>query len=219
MGDLRESKKRETRQRISNVATGLFLERGFDAVTIDEVAVAANVSKMTVFNYFARKEDLMLDREDDLKLLFLREALHQRPKGQAPIDALRGIVDRLREQKHPYARVDSQTLAWWRVVAGSPSLEARIREIGDEAADGLAIELAGPTPDGLARLVAGMIVLTWRTAHEEALRVFERAGSAKKASAAFIALIERGFAAIDAMAQAGPPKRRPMETRGRPRGG
>jgi AcrR family transcriptional regulator len=195
MGELRESKKRETRQRLSDVATELFFARGFDAVTIEEIAAAANVSKPTVFNYFARKEDLFLDREDDVKLL-LREALGERPKGQSPIDALRRLVDRLCEEKHPFARIDSETVGWWRVVAASPSLKARLREIGDEVIEGLAVELAGPKPDGLARLVAGMIVLTWRTAYSEAIRVFERGGSVKKANAAFIALIDRGFAAV-----------------------
>src|SRR4051812_20849926 len=130
MGELRESKKRETRQRISNVATELFFARGFDAVTVDEIAVAANVSKMTVFNYFARKEDLMLDREDDLKLVFVREALRDRPRGQSPGDALRRLVDKLRAERHPYTGIDSQVAGWWRVVAASPSLKARLREIG-----------------------------------------------------------------------------------------
>src|SRR4051812_10642254 len=183
MGEIRESKKRETRQRISDVATELFLARGFDAVTLDEIAIAARVSKMTVFNYFARKEDLMLDREDDLKLLPFRAALRERPKGQSPVDALRRFVDGLSDQKHPIARIDDQTVVWWRVVAASPSLKARLRELEDEAAEGLAIELKRPKPDGLARLMAGMIVLTVRTAREEAIRVFERGGSAKKANA------------------------------------
>src|SRR4051794_38529645 len=107
MGELRESKKRETRQRISDVATGLFLARGFDAVTVEEIAAAAHVSKVTVFNYFARKEDLFLDREDDVQRL-LRGALGERPKGQSPIDAIRRLVDSLCEQKHPFARIDSQ---------------------------------------------------------------------------------------------------------------
>ncbi|WP_437716177.1 TetR/AcrR family transcriptional regulator [Sorangium sp. So ce448] len=199
MGELRESKKRETRQRISDIATTMFFARGFDAVTVEEIAAAANVSKMTVFNYFARKEDLLLDREEEVKLL-LREAIRGRPQGQPPIDALRRLVDRLREQKHPFARIDSQTVGWWRVVAESPSLKARLREIGDEVVEGLAVELAGPEPDGLARLVAGVVVLTWRTAYGEALRVFERGGSAKKANAAFIAVIDRGFAAAHGMA-------------------
>jgi len=199
MGELRESKKRATKQRISDVATGLFFARGFEAVTVEEIAAAANVSKVTVFNYFARKEDLFLDRQDEVKLLW-REALSERSKGQSPIPALRRLVDRLGEQKHPFARIDSQTVAWWRVVAASPSLKARLREIGDEAVEGLAVELVGPKPDGLARLIAGMIVLTWRTAYGEAIRVFKRQGSAKKANAAFIALIDRGFTTVHGMA-------------------
>lgn len=199
MGELRESKKRETRQRISDIATKLFVARGFDAVTLDEIALAAKVSKMTVFNYFARKEDLMLDREDDLLLLPFREALRERPKGQAPISALRGLVDALREQKHPFARIDPRSVAWWRVVAASPSLKARLHELEDEAAEGLALELAGTKSDGLARLLANIIVVTMRTARAQAISVLEHGGSTKKANAAFLALIERGFAAADAI--------------------
>ena len=202
MGERRETKKRETRQRISDVATQLFVARGFDAVTLDEVAVAANVSKMTVFNYFARKEDLMLDREDDLKLLPFRQALHERPKGQSPMATLRSLVDQMREQKHPFARIHPRSVEWWRVIAASPSLKARLHELADEAADGLAAELADPEPDGRARLMAGMIVLTVRTAREDAIRVLERGGSARKANAAWFALIDRGFAAIDELARA-----------------
>jgi AcrR family transcriptional regulator len=196
MGERRESKKRETRQRISDVATAMFFARGFDAVTLDEIAAAANVSKMTVLNYFARKVELMLDREDDLLLLPFREALRARPSGQAPIDALRGLVDGLNQQHHPFAHVERQMVGWWRVVTASPALRARVRELADEATEGLALELAGPRPDGLARLMAGMIVLTVRMAREEALLVFERGGSAKKANAAFLALIDRGFTAV-----------------------
>lgn len=200
MGERRESKKRETRQRISDVATELFFERGFEAVTIDDIAVAANVSKMTVFNYFSRKEELMLDREDDLKLLSFRQALRERPDGTSPIDALRALVQELSGRKHPLCSVNAQALNWWRVLAASPSLQARLRELGDEAAEGLAIELAGPKPDGVTRLMAGMIVLTMRMAREEAIRLMERGGSAKKANAAFLALMEQGFSAAETLA-------------------
>lgn len=200
MGERRESKKRETRQRISDVATGLFFERGFEAVTIDDIAAAANVSKMTVFNYFSRKEELMLDREDDLKLLSFRQALRERPDGIPPIDALRALVQDLSGRKHPLCSVNAQAVNWWRVLAASPSLQARLRELADEAAEGLAIELAGPKPDGVTRLVAGMIVLTLRTAREEAIRLMERGGSAKKANAAFLALMEQGFSAAETLA-------------------
>ena len=199
MGELRESKKRETRQRISDVATAMFFERGFDAVTVDEIAAAAGVSKVTVFNYFARKEDLHIDREEEVKEL-LHATLTTRPKRQSAIDALHQLAHRLAEEKHPYALVSKLTVGWWQVVAASPSLQARVREMGDEIVEALAIELAGPKPDGPARLVAGMVVLTWRTAFSEAVRIFESGGSAKKVSAAFLALIDKGFTAIRAVA-------------------
>lgn len=215
MGELRERKKRETRQRISDLATALFFERGFEAVTVDEIAAAAQVSKVTVFNYFARKEDLFLDREAEAKQL-LSQALRERPPGQSPIDALRGLVARLHEQKHPFARIDRHTVAWWHVVAASASLRARLREIGDEVVDGLARELAGAEADGSARLVAGIIALTWRTAYGEAITVVERGGSAKKANAAFLAMIERGFAAAKPLVRS--VGRKPAEAEPAPRG-
>ncbi|MER6799893.1 TetR/AcrR family transcriptional regulator, partial [Amycolatopsis mediterranei] len=75
---LRERKKQATRLLISNVATGLFAERGFEEVTVAEIAEAAGVSKMTVFNYFPRKEDLFLDRHAD-RLAELTSVLRSRP--------------------------------------------------------------------------------------------------------------------------------------------
>lgn len=197
MGERRESKKRETRQRISDVATRLFHERGFDAVTLDEIAVAAEVSRMTIFNYFARKEDLVLDRQDDLELRFFREAIGARLPGQSPIDALRGVVGELRDKKHPFTRFDSQTTQFWRFVAANPPLVARLRDFDEQATQGLAEALGGPNPDGIARLAAGLIVLTVRTAREEAVGTFERSGSPKRAYAAFAGLVDQGFAAAD----------------------
>ncbi len=201
MGELREAKKRETRQRISDVATALFFARGFEAVTLDEIAVEAKVSKMTVLNYFARKEELMLDLEDDLKLLPFRQALRNRPKGQAAAEALRALVHELSEQKQPLVHVDRHVVAWWRVVSDSPSLKARLRELADEAAELLAVELGGPKPDGLARLMGALIVVTLRTARSEALHAVERGASAKRANASFRALMERGLSALAELEQ------------------
>jgi len=201
MGERRETKKRETRQRISDAATKLFLDRGFDAVTLDEVAVAANVSKMTVFKYFPRKEDLMLDRQDDLKLVFFREAIRTRPEGQSPFAALRALVVKMRTEQHPFVRFDRHIADFWRFVAASPSLEARLRELAEEAATGIAIEIGGSEPDGLARLAAGMVVLTVRVARQEAVRVFTSGGSAKKANAAFFTLVDHGLAAVERMVE------------------
>ena len=202
MGQIRESKKRETRQRISDVATELFFDHGFDAVTVDEIAVAAKVSKMTVFNYFARKEELILDREDDLKLLPFRQAISLRSEDQSPVDALRARIRVMSEEKHPLLHVSIQMVAWWRVVEASPALKARLRELADEATELLATELAGPKADGLVRLAAGVIVLTVRTAREEALRLLMIGASAKKANTAFLTLMEQGLSAVEQL-QAG----------------
>lgn len=201
MGELRENKKRETRQRISDVATQLFFRRGFDDVTLDEIAVAANVSKMTVFNYFARKEELILDREDDLRLLPFCDALEARPKNQSPADALRALLRDLSEKKHPLARIDTQTVSWWRVVNASPALKARLRELADEAAENLAVKLDGADPDALAKLKGALIAMTVRTARDEAFRLVDRGASSKKATAVFFSLMEHGFVALDALDQ------------------
>jgi AcrR family transcriptional regulator len=200
MEALREKKKRETRQRISDVATALFFTRGFDAVTVEEVAVAAKVSKMTVFNYFARKEELILDREDDLKMLPFRQAIRDRSPGQSPVDALRALVRAMSAAKQPLCHVSSEMVAWWQVVDASPALRARLRELADEATELMAHELGGAHPDGAARLAAGLIVLTLRTARQDAIALLVRGASAKKANAAFLALMEHGLAAAGQLA-------------------
>lgn len=196
MGLRRDTKKQETRQRISDVATALFLARGFEAVTLDDVAAAAKVSRMTVFNYFARKEDLMLDRQEDLKMAALRDAVRVRPEGQSVVDALRAFVNELRAQGHPFTHVDRHTVDWWRFIATSPSLQARLRELYADAAESLALELGGPNPDSRARLAAGIIVLTVRTAREESVRAFDQGVSGDGVTAAFFATLDDGFDAL-----------------------
>src|SRR5258708_37225894 len=88
---LRERKKREARAAISQTAVALFAERGFDAVTVAEVAAAAGVSAKTVFNYFPVKEDLVLESRERLEEELLR-AVAERPCGGAAIAAVRSHV-------------------------------------------------------------------------------------------------------------------------------
>src|SRR5262249_51446425 len=85
---LRERRKRETRQAISDIATELFAERGFDQVTISQVADAAGVAKMTVTNYFPRKEDLVLDRAEVIER-HLAEVITKRAPGESWLAAIR----------------------------------------------------------------------------------------------------------------------------------
>ena len=75
--DRRSRKRLATRRTISDAATHLFIARGFDHVTVDEIAAAADVGRMTVFNHFPRKEDMFFDRDEEGREI-LREALRQR---------------------------------------------------------------------------------------------------------------------------------------------
>src|SRR3954451_17034148 len=80
MGGLRERKKRQTRDAIAAAAITLFRARGFEAVTVAEVAAAADVSEKTVFNYFPTKEDLVFWNSDD-KLAERADAIRDRVPG------------------------------------------------------------------------------------------------------------------------------------------
>src|SRR3954454_6206628 len=80
MEGLRERKKRQTRESIAAAAMELFQARGFEAVTVADVARAADVSEKTVFNHFATKEDLVFSRGDD-RLAERAEAIRTRPPG------------------------------------------------------------------------------------------------------------------------------------------
>ena len=88
---LRDRKKAQTRERIADVAAGLFAERGYDAVSIVDVARAADVSDQTVYNYFPAKQDLVLDRAEEFRELYGRVVV-ERPDGTSPAAALRPLV-------------------------------------------------------------------------------------------------------------------------------
>src|SRR5512143_2584120 len=91
---LRERKKRRTRAELSDAATRMFLERGFDAVRVAEVAEACGVSEKTVFNYFPTKEALLLDRLEGTAGA-LRSGLAD--AASSPVDAVLGVLAGERE--------------------------------------------------------------------------------------------------------------------------
>lgn len=84
---LREEKKRRTRKAISDLATKLFAERGYDAVTTAEIAERAKVSVPTLFNYFPTKEALVFDEDSETETKLVETVL-KRKKGQTVLDAL-----------------------------------------------------------------------------------------------------------------------------------
>jgi AcrR family transcriptional regulator len=204
---LRERKKRATRQAISDVATRLFLERGFDEVTVAEIAEAANVAKMTVFNYFPRKEDLFFDREEEGRVL-LRNALAKRSRGESPVSALRTLFDQLLKQNHPFAKFTAGTASFWHTVTLSPALSARARELRDafvtDLAEMLSDAVGESKSDPEARLLASMLVATWQVAYGEGIRQHRKGAARNAARLSFVNLIERGFEGITAAMRATP---------------
>ncbi|MBO8191972.1 TetR/AcrR family transcriptional regulator [Streptomyces oryzae] len=146
---LRERKKRQTRQRIHEVAMGLFVERGFDKVTIAEVAAAAEVSVNTLYNYFEAKEDLVLPPEEASPQR-LAEIVRQRAPGESPA---RAVLSRLRAEVHARERKLGLTEGFgavFEMMRAAPTLTARLGDLGREMTDALAAQLAeetGAAPD------------------------------------------------------------------------
>lgn len=155
LSGLREEKKRRTRSRISDHATRLFLARGFDAVSIAEIAEAAGVAKMTVTNYFARKEDLALDLQDTF-VTAAADAIRDREPGESPRVAVRRHVMMSIEAQDPVIGFSGEAFA--RLIADSPTLTARLRELHEQRGQALAGALGeGAADESSARLVAAMV--------------------------------------------------------------
>jgi AcrR family transcriptional regulator len=170
----------QTRARIREVANRLFIERGYDSVTVAEVARAAGVSSVTVFNHFPRKEDLFLDRTPDAVDL-LRSAIRDRPAGVDVLTSLRETSFALFDSRHPLSGVDERSASFFHTVASSPALVARAREIASELQRTLAEELErDPAFDGDATLLAALFLAGYSSVVvETARRVM--AGSAPSA--------------------------------------
>jgi AcrR family transcriptional regulator len=142
---LRERKKRRMREQIADTARRLFAERGFDAVTVAEVARAADVSEGTVFNYFPTKEDLFYA---GMQAFWseLVEVVRRRPAGQSVLQAFGAFAlsgsERLASEDHA-AMVATAA----RIISASSALQARARAIDARATGALAALIAEETGD------------------------------------------------------------------------
>jgi AcrR family transcriptional regulator len=175
---LRERKKRQMRQLISETATEMFLERGFDDVRVTEVADRCGVSEKTVYNYFPTKESLVLDREEDMALA-IRAALGPDAPARSPTAAALEVmgkeVDELRPRWSELTSSDGMLERFFGLVESTPSLRAAQRDMMDRlvqvAAEALA-DRAGVSPDDPEPQIAAACILgLWRIQHQ-ALRSY-----------------------------------------------
>lgn len=159
---LRERKKRQARQHISDLATGLFLKYGFVTVTVAEVAELADVSVNTVYNYFPAKEDLFLDRMKGVSQRVAR-FVRARDKGESAAEAvLRELRAAVVAVSPEYGLMDGFA-DFMRVIEEAPTLKARLWYLQQEilqAVVGALREETGAAPDDpMPLLVGGQI--TW----------------------------------------------------------
>jgi len=159
---LRERKKLRTRLLIAETARRLFAERGFEAVSVAEVARESEVSEATVFNYFPTKEDLVYHGMEDFEGELL-DAIRQRPAGMSVLDAFgRFVVEPRGFLASQDEAAQQALLGIVRMIATSPALLARERQIlarYTESVAALLAEETGAGPDDLVpHVVAGTLV-------------------------------------------------------------
>lgn len=139
---LREAKKRETRQLISDRATVLFIEQGFERTTIAEIADAARVAKKTVTNYFPYKEDLAFDHQEEFVGALARTVAARAP-GETALAALRRTFLAAVAAQDPVAGFAG--FEFTRMIADSATLTTCLRGLHDQREHRLAAALAEAT--------------------------------------------------------------------------
>jgi AcrR family transcriptional regulator len=177
---LRERKKRRRYQEISDAAIVLFMEKGFEGVSVAEIAAAVEISKPTLFRYFPAKEDLVLHRFADHEDEAARVVRAGAAEGVAPLDALlRHLLGAL-DRGDPVTGLSDHpdVLAYHRLLYGTPSLFAGMhayRQRSEAALAGALHDAARAMPEGArhgvtrlgALLAAGQIVAVHRVLAEE----------------------------------------------------
>ncbi len=199
---LRELKKRATRQRISDVATEMFLARGFESVAVTEVATAAGVSEKTVYNYFPTKESLVLDQVEG-QVARLVGAVRDRPTGVTPTAAL--VAALKEDSRRFYEMIPAEHLPrieeFSAMVRSTPALRAAWSEhrhhmvaaLTQVLADELKVDDKTPEPLVAARALIGLVELLY----DSRLRHASAGRSPSEVAALVDADIDRGARLLD----------------------
>ena len=188
----RERKKAATRQKIAETALRLFLERGYDAVGIRDVAAAADVAVTTLFSHFASKEALVFEQDADFEQRFRQAVVDRAP--QAP------LIPALRQEIHALVRHCTADAAApiWQMIDETPALREyeesmRLRH-ADALATAIAADLGLPETTTVCRTIARFVI-----------DAFSLARTAQDPRAA----VDEIFPMIEAAWKVGRPPRRP----------
>jgi AcrR family transcriptional regulator len=116
---LRARKRRETRERLTRAAMALFLERGFEATTLDDIAAAADISRRSFFHYFESKEDVVFAWQEESTAALIA-AVAARPASESMLSAAENAISAMVRQLEP-----GEAIAMARLKRDNPALQAR----------------------------------------------------------------------------------------------
>ncbi|HEX3780987.1 MAG TPA: TetR family transcriptional regulator [Pseudonocardiaceae bacterium] len=192
---LRERKKQRTYQAISHAAISLFLARGFEEVSVVDVAAEAEVSKRTLFKYFPTKEDLVLhvfaDHEDEAA-----RVVRARRPNESPLAALHAhFLAGLDRHDAATGLCDEQVVAQiYELLTSTPTLAARLLQYSARSESALATALAETDDDPLRpRVTAAAIVAVQRTLAQDNQRRMTAGESAQARHPAAVAEADQAF--------------------------
>ncbi len=192
---LRERKKQLTRQALLAAADRLFEARGYDNVTVAEIADAANISVKTLFTYFASKEDLAF--ADDARLRdAITGAVIASPDGMTPVDAAAAELQRMVRGAAQDGPVDGIE-GYHRAFGDSPALQSRLRRMWSDYEDAVTAAVLSRHPGAgpaAARLEAMLVIALVRSLTTAEVRVL--VGAAADPRAALVAWIDTAAARL-----------------------
>jgi AcrR family transcriptional regulator len=186
---LRQRKRQQTRERLTQAAMALFLERGFEATTLDDIAAAADISRRNFFHYFASKEDVVFAWQEESTAALIA-AVAARPATENMLTAAENAILAMVAQFKP-----GEAIAIARLKRDNPALQARDQVKYEKLERALAEALgkrAGHKPERLDARLAAMIATG-------AMRIGGELWAAEGAREKPEALVKRTFAAIRAI--------------------
>jgi AcrR family transcriptional regulator len=192
---LRERKKQRMYETVSEIAIRLFLEKGYDAVSVAEIAAAAEISKPTLFRYFPTKEDLVFHRIADHEDEAAR-VVAEAPDVPPLVSLRRQFLDGI-ERSDPITGLSDHpaVLAFYDLLYGTPALVARMYAHLERSEEALAEALGG----GLdARIAAGQVIAVRRVLAQENWRRITGGEDAGVVRADAVAAAERAFDLLEA---------------------
>jgi len=186
---LRERKRQQTRERLTRVAMALFLERGFEATTLDDIAAAADISRRSFFHYFASKEDVVFTWQEESTAALIA-AVAARPANESMLTAAENAISAMVRQLEP-----GEAMAMARLKRDNPALQARDQVKYEKLERALAEALGKRAGHKTERLQARLVAMIATGAMRIGGELWVAEGAREKPEA----LVKRTFAALRAI--------------------